>query len=206
MNKRLIRLSEQDIHKIVKESVQKILREIEVKPKQDDKYDTRKYLDSKYGEYNGKMPKDWITTDTLIKTHNQEPDVNLPRNKRDKEGFNKLGLDKQGFKRDGYGLAGWNREGFNKEGFNKEGFDKEGFDKKGKNKENIYRSGRHNWTSILKKEIEENKGYFGINGPYGVDWNRVIRVWENIVKKYNIPSSSRKRLFQKYHRIIEDII
>ena len=132
--KKLIRLTESDLHRIVKESVNKVLKEIEVKPKKDDRFGTRKYLDDKYGKYNGKMPKDWITTNTLVHTHNQEPDVSLPRNKRDSEGYDRFGYDIHGIDRNG---------------FNRKGYDSEGYDEGGLNKDYLTRD-----------EVEQNRKYW----------------------------------------------
>jgi len=175
MRKNRVRLTESGLRRIVSESVKRILNEIEVKPKLDDKYGTRKYLDDTFGEYNGKMPKDWITTDTLVKTNNREPEIGLKRIPKrdvngydregydregyDKNGFGRSGFDKEGFNNRGYDREGYNREGFNRYGIDRDGFNRQGFNKNGLNRDNVdrngYKKGNSSWRSIIKQCFDD---------------------------------------------------
>ena len=165
MKKSTVKLNEAQLRKIVAESVKKVLNEIEVIPKKDDKYGTRKWLDKEYGEYNGKIPKDWLTTNSLIKTHNKGYNDNdfkgVSKAKRDANGYDKEGYDREGYDKDGFGRKGFDREGFNRRGYDKEGYNRKGFNRYGIDREGFNTKG-FNKSGVDRNGLDKN-GKMGIN-------------------------------------------
>ena len=161
------------INRIVNESINRMLNEIEVKPKKDDKFGTRKYLDDEYGEYNGKMPKDWITTDTLVRTHNQEPDVSLSRNKRDSEGYDRYGYDIHGIDRNGFNRKGYDSEGYDENGLNKDYLTRDEVEQQRKYWEDFDYFVRLNTNYSGGKELEQEDPdkYFELQREFNDSYN-----------------------------------
>lgn len=168
MNKNRIRLTESQLHRVIKESVKKMIKEIEVIPPKRDSY-----LSSINGntDINSPIPKDWLTDASLYKALNgQVPKLsrnNKPKfndfgfdiktgihkdtgTKKDPNGYNmkgfRKGRDKEGFDfggrdKEGFDRNGWDKDGYDRNGFNRKGIDREGYNRNGFNSNGFNREG-----------------------------------------------------------------
>ena len=143
--KKRVRLTESDLHKIVKESVNRILKE--------EKHDKRGFgLESgRHKDTGTKWDKEGFNKLGLDRQGFKRDGYGLAGWNR--EGFNKKGFDKEGFDKEGFNKKGIDRQGFNRQGFNREGFNREGYDNNGLKK------GKQTWDSIIMEYYEKNENY-----------------------------------------------